>query len=671
MAQGAQAQEDDSLTQEHYTIVVTGSKVNKHNLTPASVSVMSQTALQNMQVSSVANLSGVMPNLFIPEYGSKQTRPISIRGIISKVKGTAVGYYIDGMPRFEISSFDTDMLDIKSIEVFRGPQSTLYGRNTLGGVINVNTNTPFEYQGTKLRLGYGNFGQTNIQASNYTKLNNKNGLNVGGYYEHSNGFFQNEFLGKKADESDNYGAKIGYYFRPRYNWLLRLTSNIDYLNQGGYAYAPYNPETGLMSDVRYNRECGYDRLISNSGFMATYKGAKFDVTSQTTFEYIHDTQGLDQDFTEIDNYFVTTGIDSHILSEEITIKSNTPGRLQWVGGLFGFVQKNQQTQGTDYIQKDYISEADYSIGTQNAAAFGQISYNLIGGLSATLGLRLDYEHSSQNYKRVKTVHSSGEQSTLQDFDSELPSTEWIPKFGIQYKINQNMIFANVARGFKAGGFNPNFQTDDEKTYRPEFSDNYEVGFKLGDNPSHFTGDITFFYIDWTNQHISRTIAGLGNVIYNAGHSKSSGIELTLRYLPIRHLTIEGSYGYTSAKFLDYKKSDKQDYSGNHIPMVPANTLSSSATYTIFPTVRAIDRLSFSANVNGVGKMYWIEDNEISQPFYALLGAKISAAKGPVTLTIWGKNLTNTHYLSYYFVSSGKYAQDGKPLTIGLTADIRF
>ncbi len=237
-------------------------------------------------------------------------------------------------------------------------------------------------------------------------------------------------------------------------------------------------------------------------------------------------------------------------------------------------------------------------------------------------------------------------------------------------MGQNMIFANIARGFKAGGFNPNFQTDDEKTYKPEFSDNYEIGFKLGNNASHLTGDITFFYIDWTDQHISRTIAGLGNVIYNAGHSKSSGIELSLRYLPMRHLTIEGSYGYTHARFIDYRKSDKQDFSGNTIPMVPENTLSSTATYTIFPTGK-IDRIAFSANLTGVGKMYWIEDNEISQPFYALIGGKVSASKGPVTITIWGKNLTNTHYLSYYFVSSGKYAQNGKPLTFGLTADIRF
>ena len=136
----------DNVTLKNVSIV--GTKVNKHNLTPSSVSVMGSHQIQTNQIGNIEDLSSQLPNIFIPEYGSRQTTPIIMRGIYSKVKGTAVGYYVDGMPHFELSAFNADMLDVKAIEVFRGPQGTLYGRNTIGGVINVYNYTPFDYQGT-------------------------------------------------------------------------------------------------------------------------------------------------------------------------------------------------------------------------------------------------------------------------------------------------------------------------------------------------------------------------------------------------------------------------------------------------------------------------------------------------------------------------------------------
>lgn len=235
-------------------VVVVGTKANRHNLSPAAVSVMDAHQLQTRQVVNLNDLSGLLPNFYMPEYGSRQTTPISIRGVMSKVKGTAVGFYVDGIPHFETSAFDANMLDLRAVEVFRGPQGTLYGRNTIGGVINLYTPTPFEYQGTKVRLGYGNYNHTLAQFSNYTRMGNSFGTHVSGYYQHNGGYFENTFLGRKADKMNLGGGKLGFYWNPAARWNLRLISSLDYTNQGGYPYAVYDAAKQEAGNVDYNRE---------------------------------------------------------------------------------------------------------------------------------------------------------------------------------------------------------------------------------------------------------------------------------------------------------------------------------------------------------------------------------------------------------------------------------
>ena len=166
----------------------------------------------------------------------------------------AVGFYVDGIPHFETSAFDANMLDLRAVEVFRGPQGTLYGRNTIGGVINLYTPTPFEYQGTKVRLGYGNYNHTLAQFSNYTRMGNSFGIHVSGYYQHNGGYFENTFLGRKADKMNLGGGKLGFYWNPAARWNLRLISSLDYTNQGGYSYAVYDAAKQEAGNVDYNRE---------------------------------------------------------------------------------------------------------------------------------------------------------------------------------------------------------------------------------------------------------------------------------------------------------------------------------------------------------------------------------------------------------------------------------
>ena len=660
----------DNVTLKNVSIV--GTKVNRHNLTPSSVSTVGSYQIQTNQIGNIEDLSSQLPNIFIPEYGSRQTTPIIMRGIYSKVKGTAVGYYVDGMPHFEISAFNTDMLDVKAIEVLRGPQGTLYGRNTIGGVINVYNYTPFDYQGTKVRLRYGNYNTVKAQASHYALLNEQFGFNLSGYYEHSDGYFKNITLGKNADKLNAGGGRVALHYKPTEEWMMRLSSSLDYLNQGGYAYSVYKPEIDSLGDVSYNRPSGYKRLISGTGFTANYTSDKWSLNSQTSFQYIRDDQEVDQDFTANDTYFVTNGIRHNVISEEVTLKSEHENRFQWVVGTFLFSQWGTQNQGTDYLTKGFEQRSLYDTSLRGAALFAQGSYNLVGGLSATIGLRLDHEYNSMDYARTQLNHEDNStQFAGEPFVETLKFTELIPRFGLQYAFsNRNIVFGNITKGYKGGGFNATIPTDEDRTYDSEYNWNYEIGTKLASEDGSFSAEATFFYIDWKNQHVNQTVPGLGNVVSNAGHSNSKGVELSINYHPTPALTIQANYGYTYAKFLDYKKSETVYYSGNIVPMVPRNTFALNANYSI-QEVGVLDVINISAGVNGVGKLYWLEDNAVCQHMYVLPSARIELKKGMFSLAFWGKNLSNTKYHSYYFVSSAKYAQKGTPITVGTELTINF
>ena len=453
---------------------------------------------------------------------------------------------------------------------------------------------------------------------------------------------------------------------------MRLSSSLDYLNQGGYAYSVYKPEIDSLGDVSYNRPSGYKRLISGTGFTANYTSDKWSLNSQTSFQYIRDDQEVDQDFTANDTYFVTNGIRHNVISEEVTLKSEHENRFQWVVGTFLFSQWGTQDQGTDYLTKGYEQRSLYDTSLRGAALFAQGSYNLAGGLSATIGLRLDHEYNSMDYARTQLDHEDNStQPAGEPFVETLKFTELIPRFGLQYAFSKrNMVFGNITKGYKGGGFNATIPTDEDRTYDSEYNWNYEIGTKLASEDGSFSAEATFFYIDWKNQHVNQTVPGLGNVVSNAGHSNSKGVELSINYRPMTALTIQANYGYTYAKFLDYKKSETVDYSGNIVPMVPRNTFALNANYS-FREVGALDAINISAGVNGVGKLYWLEDNAVCQHMYVLPSARIELKKGVFSLAFWSKNLSNTKYHSYYFVSSAKYAQKGTPITVGTELTINF
>ena len=684
--EGPEVTPADTTTARSYAldeVVVSAFKTNKYDLVPASRSALSARQISNQQINGIKELTAVIPNFYMPDYGSRASCPVYVRGVGNKSDGTGIGFYVDGMPFYEPLSFDTDLGDIASVEVLRGPQGTLYGRNAIGGIINISTRNPLEYQNTRVRLGYGRYNDLRTQISNYTKLSEKFGFTFGALYHHNDGAFRNSYLDEKVDKMNETEERIGLYYKPAENWLVRLTSNFTYSDQGGYPYAPVDTETNKLQDISYNRYSSFRRLISTNGLGITYTGPVVSFNSQTSFQYINSKQAIDQDFTTVDKSFVENARHQNMLSQEFTLKSSNESRYQWVIGAFGMMEHVDRTVDNFSPSAGSLSHTDYCVPTSSLAIYHQSTYNIWQGLTATAGIRLDYEHAKTKYDNLKlkadpltnkdfAFTDFTPSATGDFFESSKDFTQVTPKFTLQYLTTENnLYYASVTRGYKPGGFNKSFSTKDERSYEPEYSWNYEVGTSLNLLDNLLTISADLFYIDWRHMQITSTIAGVGNITTNAGHTDSKGAELSLIVRPISGLQFTANYGYTYARFLSYEKSETVSYTNNRLPMVPNHTLSLDANYTVNPT-GWLDRFMVNVGLRGLGRIYWAEDNVVSQDFYTTLNAKMAFTKGIVTWELWGKNLTDTNYMAYGFKSStGNYAQAGKPLMFGTTIELNF
>jgi outer membrane receptor protein involved in Fe transport len=670
------ADEMDSLARhpiELNEVVVQSFKQNGNmNKLPISASTIDRRSLQNQNVMDIKDISSFIPNLFMPDYGAKITSPVYIRGIGSKINDPSVGLYVDGVPYFQKSAMDFNLNEIDYIEVLRGPQGTLYGRNTMGGLINVFTKSPLQYQGLYVFASGGTYTNLDASAGYYGKVNDNFGYAVSGDYNHTNGYFLNHHTNKNADGMDAGSGRVRLEWKLQPNLLLKLSHITDYSTQGGYPYAPVD-STGKIGDVDYNEFSSYRRTMSSTGFSVTYTAEQFSINSQTSYQYLSDKQAIDQDFTSLSTYFVTQKQKQSTISEEFNIKSATSSWYQWLFGAFAFNQQIDNSVIMDYRKQNYSTRKLYDMPSRGISVYHQSIFNdlFIDRFSLTLGVRYDYEKASNDYTAFRDSVDS-HKPLGGDFYSSLNFSQLTPKVTLQYTLpSSQMIYASITRGYKTGGFNTSFERDEDRTFEPEYSWNYELGAKGRLWQNRIRGELCFFFIDWRNQQIYQALpSGIGQMLKNAGHSQSKGIEASVLANLLRNFTLQANWGFTRAVFIENVQSEKVDYSGNHIPSVPAQTLGLAANYLIPLQSELADNLSVNFQYTGTGKLYWAENNVFNQPYYGILNGKITATKGIAAVSLWAKNITGSDYTAYLFTMSGKqYAQKGKPFTAGVSINL--
>ncbi len=465
--------------------------------TPASISIINKRALKENHVDDLKGLSNIVPNFFMPDYGSRLTSAIYIRGIGSRINTPAVGLYVDNVPYVDKSAFDFNFYDIERVDVLRGPQGTLYGRNTMGGLIRVHTRSPFDYQGTDLRLSAGSYNNYSASVTHYHRISERFAFSAGGFYRYGGGYFENTALHHKADRLSNGGGRVRAIVRPNERLDIDMAVTYDHNNQGGYAYAPYDKVTGQVGQVATNEDGHYDRDMVNASVKVSRTTDRVMLSSVTGYQYLKDRMFLDQDFTTRDIYTLEQRQRMHNVSEELVARSNHDGRYQWTTGAFFFHQSLNTNApvtfkrgGLDMIEQtiaDAMSGAPVSVkllgdvmpitGSYDTPVTGAAVYHqstidgmLTDGLSLTLGLRLDYE-------RMSITHSTHTSATAQaymmgqamgapigmpvdiDGSEDDDYLKLLPKVTVKYAFKSGSAYATISRGYRSGGYNVQMFSD--------------------------------------------------------------------------------------------------------------------------------------------------------------------------------------------------------------------
>ena len=477
-------------------VVITSSskETNPLQTLPGSVSVLSSSVLNEMQIDNIKNVSSIVPNFFIPDYGSKMTAPVYIRGIGNRSAGQAAGMYVDCAPYLNKSSFDYEFEDIQHLEILRGPQGTLFGRNSMGGIINVFTSSPLDYQKTDILLRSGNYGAFLAKAAVHYKINEKMGVSVGGYYDHLDGYFTNECTNKKANETDAAGGKFRFDWKISNSFKAYYTIKYDYVNQGAFPYGKYNKTTGTVAPVNYNDPGNYNRKLLDNVLRLEYRNDDILLSSVTAFQTLKDDMNMDQDFSPQPVFTLNQAQNQKTVTQEFSIKSNNKKNYQWTWGLYGF-QDNLSTRALvemkeggiasiqsifDKIKDEYpraqvMSVAEdlipipgtYKTPGTGGAAYHQSTYNNLftKGLSITAGIRLDYNKNELQYDAHGTMTLSVDPAgpmppmnlpldSILSGSENMHSFEVLPKIALKYEWNQkNYVYASAAKGYNPGGYN--------------------------------------------------------------------------------------------------------------------------------------------------------------------------------------------------------------------------
>ncbi len=690
---------------------------------PESSTFIGEKEAERLNAVSLKSLSDVVPNFYIPDYGSRITSSIYVRGIGARMDQPSVGLNVDNVPFLNKDAYDFDISNIASVEMLRGPQTALYGRNTMAGQINITTLSPFRFQGWKIRAEFQTPLSAKVSAGWYHKFNSRHALALNGSLSYSSGLFINEFNGKKVDPERNASFRTKYIWRISDSVKIQNVASLSSLHQGGYAYE--NIESGILA---FNDTCFYRRFLFNDGLTLSWFTDKFSLSSVTSFQYIDDNMTLDQDFLPVDYFTLTQKKRESALSQDIVIKSVDGDRIySWLAGGFFFYKdlklkapvtfldygigrliEDHRNQGNpnhpiQWDSRKFTLYSDFKIPTWGAAFYHKSDVNL-GSWKFSLALRLDYEHITLDYHsfcstgyKVFDLNSQGDlinprHALIEIDDKGNHSSKYlnfIPKLTILYNLpgdEPSNIYLNIAKGYKSGGYNTQmfsdvlqqrlmmlmgigatYDVDEMVSYKPEHSWNYELGTHLTFLNGRLHTDLTLFYIDCRNQQLTMFPPGstTGRMMTNAGKTRSFGVETSVDYSPISPLHLRASYGYTNARFRSFNDG-RADYAGKFIPYAPSNTLFLQAVYTWRIKRSHLKYIEADVNLRGTGKIFWNEANTLSQPFYLLPGASVALGNDQWEIRLFGTNLSDTRFYTFYFQSIGnQFRQRGKPFQIGV------
>ena len=650
--------------------------------TAASVTIFDDLTIKNRQAKHLEQLLNLAPNVNFSS-GASRGRFIQIRGIGERSQfieplNPSVGILVDGIDFTGIAGAATTM-DIKQVEILRGPQGTLYGANALAGLINLTSNQPSEITQGSVSLGAGSHGTKSVSGALGGSLNNAMNYRVAAQSHTSDGYITNDFL--KRDDTDNIdelSLRAIIDWRASDDLSLKLTLfKVDADN--GYDAFSLDNTRNTLSD-----KPGHDRQESTAFAVQSNWQAneQFDVVSLISFADSDLEYGYDEDwafpaicagqecdgweYNSEDNYLRDR--DNSTLDVKLVSKQsvNFLGKnAHWVLGVYAREQDEQLLRQYTYNAGDFSSSFD----TENRAIYGQLDTDINSNVSLVTGLRLE-----------------GRKATYTDSDGVAHSVDenlWGGRIALQYKPNdRTMLYGLVSRGYKAGGVNsdPSLSAEDRE-FDTELMLNFETGVKGSWFEQRLQTRLSVFYQQRKDIQIKQSLvqsrddsnaSDFTDYFGNSGKGRNYGMEAEVNWLATEALSIQGSLGLLETEYDTPLSTTLDSRDQAHAPRYQ---------FALGSSLWISENLSWTADIEGKDKFYLSSSHNEQSESYWLLNTNLAYSADQWTLSVWGRNLTNEDVIVRGFGGFGNdprkyyatepYYQFGEPRVFGISGRYNF
>lgn len=673
------------------TVIVTATKAPEDVKTvPASVTAVTKEDLENAGVRVVSDAAIYAPNTVFQEFTARKVSNARFRGIGSSPSNPGVTTYIDGVPQLNAASSNIELLDVDQLEFVRGPQSALYGRNTLGGLISVTSAKPSaaKWSGSVI-APFGNFGAKEGRGSVSGPVGDKLAVGFALGHQEREGFTTNDITGNDLDPRSATFAKAQALWTINKNWESRTIYTFERDRDGDYALGDLGAIRQKPFHVARDFEGQTDRDINAITTTLRGEGERFAIHSSTGFLKWTTRDTTDLDYTPLPLATRDNAEENFQFTQEVRIASptNAPMKLgdgmllKWQGGIAFFTQNYDQdarnTLGAGVLSPQIpfavIQHSPIaSIDDVGIGLFGHGTLTYREKTDVTVGLRFDHQSSSANL--LTSFEPAIAPANQVDADDSF--TDVSPQFAVSYRLQpETMAYASVSRGFKAGGFNSAALPGSE-AYGEEHAWHTEAGVKTTASGGKISADAAVFFISWDDLQLNVPNPFVPGQFYisNVGNAHSTGVEFDVTGRPHPSIDIFASFGYTNATFGNGSMSSGASVAGKKIPFTPdySALVGTQVSRAINSKVTIYGR----AEAVFYGAFHYDDLNTATQDAYSIANLRIGAKSKWLFAEAWVKNAGDTRYVPIAipypgFAPSGFIGENGRPRTAGVSLGFTF
>jgi iron complex outermembrane receptor protein len=658
---------------------------------PVSVTGVARETLEAAAVRSVSDAAIYAPNTFFNEFSARKLSNARFRGVGSSPSNPGVTTYIDGVPQLNANSSSLELVAVDQVDFVRGPLSALYGRNALGGVINITSVRPALDRWTGSFVApFGNFGSADMRgAASGPVIADKLAVGIGVGYSRREGYTTNDVTGNDLDTRSAGFGKGQVLWRPTDRWEARAMLTVERARDGDYAL---NDVAALRANpFRASRsiEGHTHRDIIAPTLQVTHLGRRVDVSSTTGVMKWKTEDLTDLDYTAAPLATRTNAEENVQFTEELRFSSakTAPialsGRvsLKWQAGLFFFTQHYTQDAVNSYapfVVSPFITfplsetSPQAALDDRGLGVYAQGTFTVGRKLDLIVGARGDREHKEADLQTffVPALGPPRVVVASKDFN------DVSPQFAVAYRAAPAAtVYATVARGFKAGGFNAASPAGAE-SYGQEHSWNYEGGLKSSAANGRISANIAAFRIEWRDLQLNLPNPQVPAQFFiaNAAGARNTGVELELNARPVPGLDVFAGVGLTRARFRPGSSNGVDDLSGKKLANAPGHTADLGVQYS--RPVWKETSLMVRAEVVRYGDYQYDDANTLGQSAYSLTNLRAGVRGKRLFGEGWVRNAFDTHYVPVAFpypglAPSGFVGENGAPRTFGLRAGVTF